>query len=234
MESVITQKEHTPVDKRAVFLLAAAGATLVVIFGVNLLHLLDNVIFRALHFTAYSLMIYNAAAAVVFFIYIPCLNAFLVRKTGFAPFARSDKPQPLSRTLILFGMAAVCVFVTAATLGFKFKLYYELGQDVAVLQMAATLVEYVRRLTQLLLAVVFMRIVDEAWTLLRPESKVPAAGIAFVLLYGVVEFFFYRSFGRNMFPYVYLAYNVVYAVMYYVGGRKVYTTFIPAAVLLVL
>lgn len=234
MESVITQKEHTPVNKRAVVLLAAAGVTLAVIFGVNLLHLLDNAILRALHISAYSLMIYNAAAAVLFFIYIPCLNAFLVRKTGFAPFARSDKPQPLHRTLILFGMTAVCVFVTAATIGFKFKLYYELGLDVAVIQMSAVLVEYVRRLTQLLLAIAFMRIVDEAWMSLRPDSRVPVAGIAFVLLYGVVEFFFYRYLGRDMFPYVYLAYNIVYAVMYYIGGRKVYTTFIPAAVMLVL
>lgn len=234
MESAVVQSKYTPETKRACILFGAALATLAVIFGVTVFHLLDEPIIRVLTVSAYAVMIYNAIAVVLFLLYIPFLNLFLVRHTGYAPFARSDEPLSLKRTLIIFGVAAVSVFVVSACIGFKFKVFYELGQNVAVIQMSAVLVEYVRRLVQLLLSVVFMSLVDEGYRTLCPDGKWPIGGIALVVVYGLIDFFVNRALGVGMFPYIYLIYNAVYALIYYIGGRKVYTTFIPAAVLLVL
>lgn len=234
MESVITQKEPMPVCRRVTVLFTAAAVTLAVVFGVNILHLLDGAITGVVHISTYTMMIYNAAVVVIFSAFIPCLNIFLKRQTDFAPFAKSEKPLSYKRTLIIFAITAVCIFVTSACIGFKFKVFYELGQDVAVIHMSAVLIEYVRRLLQLMIAIAFLRITDEAFSALFPASKIPVAGILFVLLYGVIDFFLYRALGRGLFSYVYLAYNVVYALFYYIGDRKLYTAFIPATVLLVL
>lgn len=233
MESVVTQKTTDPALKKARTFFLAAAVTLAVIFGVNIFHLLDSALIRATHVSAYAVMTFNAIATVIFAVYIPFLQRFVCKRTNFSPFGRNPQPLPLKSTLIIFGLSALTVFITSACIGFRFKLYYELGLNVAVIQMSAVLVQYVRRLLQLLLAIVVMSLAEQGYRTLAPDGKIPVGGIGFVLLYGIPEFVV-QILLSAVFPYVYLIYSLVYAVLFYIGGKRVYTTFIPAAVLLVL
>ena len=234
-----SQKERSETKTALLYLLFALIA-LAAIYVVQLFHFLEP-LFSDVHqgnFTSMFFYVFNVA------FWIPAIIAlsFCIKKfTGYNVFHKGTSELSLRRSLIIYAMVAVPIFIVSAVLGFNLKVVIELGTDLSAAQVATNGVMYVHGAVKLVLAIMIIELVQEAFgKLIKLKFKyaeyIPWGGIVLALTFGFLEVIVtsHTAFIPNTFMWLYLGFDLLYGIIYVVAKKNAFVAYFTSLILFIL
>lgn len=223
--------------KSAYKYLIFAAITFAGIYFAQIFHLFDPLFSRIYYGNLTTIFFY--ILNVFFWIpFIVVLYKQIRKRTGFCVFFRESTPLSLKRSLIIYACAVVPIFIVSAALGFQLKIVVELGKRVTGMQLITNASMYGHGAVKLILAVIFIELVQEAVELLykgKYSKQIPWGGIALALLFGFTEVIVaYASGAFTMFAWLYIAFDLLYGVIYLLGKKRFSLTFFVSLIIYIL
>ncbi len=217
--------------------LVFAAITLAGIYIAQLFHLLDP-LFDRIYYGNLTMVFFYACNAIFWVPFIIVLCRQAVKYTGYHPIRRTKKELTLKRSLIIYACTIVPIFIVSAALGFNIKIVYELGKRVTGMQLLSNAIMYVHGGVKLILAIIFLEFVQEAADLLykgKYHRRIPWGGFALALIYGFAEVIVsYASGGFSMFAWLYIAFDLLYGVIYLLSERNFPVTYFVSLIIYIL
>lgn len=211
--------------------------TLAGVYFVQIFHLFDPLFDRIYYGNVTTILFY--ACNVVFWIpFIVVLYRQIKKYTGFKIFRRSTAELSLKRSLVIYACAVVPILIVSAALGFELKIVFELGKRVTGMQLYTNAVMYAHGAVKLILAVIIIQLVQEAGELLYKGkycNLIPWGGIALCLIYGFAEVIVAYATGLfTMFAWLYIAFDLLYGIIYLLGKKNFFVTFFVSLIIYIL
>lgn len=235
----IAPKKTRAEEKRlAALYLIFAAAIVFCVYIVQFLHFMEKPLFSRIYYGNLPKLMYNACSIVVWVPMLVGIHLLLKKYTGRKAFHRSKHEISLKRILLLYACTLVPIFIVSAALGFKLKIVYELGSRITGVQAWSNASAYLYGGVKLLFFVIFIELVQETGELLyqgKYTSFIPWGGIAAMLIFGFGDVIVaYASGAGILFAWLYLAFDLVYGVIFLVSNRSYYVTFILSLIIFIL
>ncbi len=220
----------------AVFMIFAA-AIVFCVYIVQFFHFLEPLFYRV-YYGNLKKVFYNVLCVAAWVPMLVGVHLLLKKYTGMKAFRRYKRELPLKRSLLLFGSAVLSIFIVSACLGFELKPVQELGKRVTGVQLWSNASSYVQGGVKLLFYIIFIAVVQEAGELLytgKYSKFIPWGGIAAMLLFGFGDVIVaYATNSGVMFAWMYLAFNLIYGVLYLIADKSFYVTYIASLIIFIL
>ncbi len=183
--------------------------------------------------------IFFYACNVIFWIpFIVVLYKQIKKHTGYKVFRRNREEVSLKRSLIIYACALVPIFIVSAALGFEIKVVFELGKKVTGMQLTTNAIMYVHGAVKLILTVIIIELVQEAAQLLykgKYSEYIPFGGIAACLICGFTDVIVAYGTGLfTMFAWLYVAFNLLYGVIYLLSKKNFFVTYFVSLIIYIL
>lgn len=231
-------RTHDEEKKRAAVYLIFAAIVLAGIYIVQIFHVFDS-LFDRIYYGNLTTIFFYICNAVFWIPFIVLLYKFVYKYTGYKLFRKSD-PLPLKRSLIIYVCAVVPIFIVSAVLGFELKVVVELGKKVTGMQLATNAASYAHGAIKLILAVIFIELVQEAGQLLykgKYGNRIPWGGIALALSFGFAEVIVAYATGTStafLFSWMYIAFDLLYGIIYLLGEKNFFVTYFVSLIIYIL
>ncbi len=219
-----------------IYLLFALGA-LACVYIAQIFQLLSP-LYHYIYYGNVTTLLISVTQAIF---WIPCIVLLYwgVKKcTGYKLFRRTHQELSLKRSMIIYACAIVPIFVVSAVLGFELKVVFELGKRVTGMQLATNAVVYANGAVKLVLAVIMIELVQEAVELLykgKYAKQIPWGGIALALVFGFLEVIVaYGTHAYTTFAWLYIAFDLLYGVIYVLSKKNFYVTFFVSLIIYIL
>lgn len=214
-----------------------AAIALAGIYVVQIFHLFDP-LFARIYYGNLTRVFYYICNAVFWIPFIIVLNMQIFKHTGFRAIRRGREELSLKRSLVIYACTIVPIFVVSAILGFQLKVVYELGKRVTGIQLISNAVMYVHGGVKLIIAIIFMQLVQEAVDILykgKYAGLIPWGGIALAVIYGFAEVLAaYASGTYSLFMWLYIAFDLLYGVIYILSKRNFPVTYFVSLIIYIL
>lgn len=224
--------------KLAFTYLIFAAIILAGIYIVQIFHVF-NPLFDRVYYGNLTTIFYYICNVVVWIPFIVLLYKFVLKYTGLKLF-RKSAPLSLKRSLIIYVCAVVPIFIVSAVLGFELKVVVELGKKVTGMQLATNGASYAHGAVKLLLAVMFIELVQEAGQLLYKGkycNRIPWGGIALAVIFGFAEVIVAYTTGTTtafLFAWMYIAFDLLYGVIYLLSNKNFFVTYFVSLIIFIL
>ena len=192
---------------------------------------LEEPVFTRIFYGNLNTMFYHIACALFVFAFIWAFHRLKGRFTAFSPFEKVEGKLSTKRKLILYLMTVIPVFITGASLGFRFKLVYELGERVTGMTLLGNGVGYVHVAAKLLCVLYFIALIEAAFEgIYHSVRPIPVGGILALCTFGVGE----MIFNPSMFSLLYLFLIGYFGVVYIVSEKRFGVTYALALIMYIL
>lgn len=222
----------------ALLYLMFAFIALIAIYVVQFFHYLEP-LFSDVHqgdFTSIFFYCFNIA------FWIPAIAALAIcikKFTGYNVFHKGTSEIPLKRSLIIYALVAVPIFVVSAILGFELKVVFELGTKLSAAQVATNGVMYVHGAVKLVLGMMIIELVQEAFEKLfkfKYCEWIPWGGIVLALTFGFLEVIVtsHTAFIPNTFMWLYIGFDLIYGIIYVIAKKNAFVAYFTSLILFIL
>lgn len=175
--------------------------------------------------------------------WIPCIivEFVLVRKyCKINLFAMGKDKIPLKRSLIIYAIAFVTIFIISASLGFELKIVKELGKNVTQIKIITNASNYGYNAIKLIMATFIIELLQEAGELLWGDKHkyakfIPYGGIAVAVVYGGCEVIAaYALKMATVFTWVNIALYLIFGIIYLLSNKRFTITYFVSLVIFIL
>ena len=237
-EATALKRTRAEEKRLAALYMIFAAAIIFCVYVVQILHLLERPLFSRIYYGNLPKLMYNACSIILWVPMLVGVHLLLKKYTGRKAFHRSHREISLKRILLLYACTVVPIFIVSAALGFKLKIVYELGSRITGVQAWSNASAYLYGGVKLLFFVIFIELVQETGELLYKGEKsplIPWGGIAAMLIFGFGDVIVAYATGSGiMFAWLYLAFDLIYGVIFLVSNRSFYVTFILSLIIFIL
>lgn len=230
-----------PVNKKkqALIYILCAGIIFAGIYIVQLFNLLRP-LFRNVYYgnlTTVYFMIFCAS------FWVPFILAafFLIKKyVKVNLFIMGKGEIPFKRSLIIYAIAFITIFIISASLGFELKVVKELGKKVTKVKVITNGVTYGYNAIKLILATFIIELIQEAGELLWGDKHkyakyVPYGGITLALTFGFAEVIVaYALKTASVFTWVNIVFYLIYGVLYLLSNKRFTITYFVSLIIFIL
>ncbi len=156
---------------------------------------------------------------------------FVCKKLKIEIFSNKETKKqelPLWRLIILYALVIIPMFAVSVYLGFQIKIVYQLGMKVTsfkILENACEIGSWLSRMLFIVLFIHFIHLaVDKNFKFNKSffNKYFPFGGIFSILIFGLLDFFFFTSFPA----WFYLICTFWYGIIYLATNRKFLITYI--------
>lgn len=226
--------------KTALLYLLFALAALASIYVVQLFRFTAP-LFANVHQGDFTTIFYYGLNVAFWIPAIALLSHFIKKTTGYRVFHRGTSELSLRRSLVIYAMVAVPIFIVSAVLGFELKVVFELGTKLNTVQVATNGVMYAHGAVKLLLAVMIIELVQEAFgKLVKLKFKyaeyIPWGGIVLALTFGLLEVLVthHTPFIPDTFSWLYFGFDLLYGIIYVAAKKNTFVTYFTSLILFIL
>lgn len=234
----LRQKTRDEEKRLAAIYMIFAAAIVFCVYIAQLLHLLEEPLFSRVYYGNLKKLFFYISNIIVWIPMLVGVHLLLKKYTGYKAFHLSADELPLKRILLLYACTVVPIFIVSAALGFNLKIVYELGSRITGVQAWSNASAYLHGGVKLLFFVIFIAIVQEAGELLykgKHAKFIPWGGIACMLIFGFGDVIVAYATGSGvLFAWLYLAFDLLYGVIYLIGKKSYYVTFILSLIIYIL
>lgn len=214
-----------------------AAITIAVIYVVQVFRLFE-LLFQYAYRGNLSTVVYCIITVVCWIPAIILLYKFVLKTTGYKLFNRKNPPISFKRACIIYGSVLLSVLIISISLGFQFKVVYELNKNLMQLHIIKNAVLYAQGSAELILAVIALELVQEGAELLykgKGAKYIPWGGIALAITYGIGEVIVaYLTGGSIIFAWLMIAFCVLLGEIYLIGHKSFSVTLLCAILIYIL
>lgn len=209
----------------------AAGLLTIGVYAAELFRLLKKPLFSKVYYGNLNTTFFALSAAAYIALFMVLFHRKIKKRLQVSPFAKHHTPMPLSRKGILYCLTVLLILLTAAALGFHFKLIYELGERITGMTLLGNAVSYIYAAARLFGAMYLIFLVERGCDcLFTSRPPLPLGGLAAFLTFGVYELVFTSS----VFAVLYALLFLYDGILYLISGRRFGSTYALALLLYIL
>lgn len=210
---------------------AAAGLLTLGVYVSELFHLLEKPLFSRVYYGNLNTTFFALTAAVYIFLFVLLLHRCIKKRLKVSPFEKHPARMSLSRKALLYCLTVFPILLTAAFLGFHFKLIYELGERITGMTLLGNAVSYLFAGAKLFGAIYLIFLIERGCdALFVSRPPLPIGGAVALLTFGICELIFTSS----AFSLLYALLFLYDGILYLISGRRFGVTYSLALLLYVL
>lgn len=175
------------------------------------------------YYGIYGEITYYLIIAVIFAAFVIGATVYLQRTENIHIMEIQRERLPIKNASLALTLLAVTLFVMCASMGFKFKLEYEMGVGITSGRVLMNVGVHFYYGLHLWMGFIIMHTTQRACDLLIKDKCVPFGYIAFIVLYGLPELLL-ETFATGMFYSPHDTYAYVYFILLFSYGGVYYLT----------
>ena len=219
------------IRRLALRLFAAAGLLTLGVYVSELFHLLEKPLFSKVYYGNLNRTFFALTAAVYIFLFVLLLHRSIKKRLKVSPFEKHPARMSLSRKALLYCLTVVPILLTAAFLGFHFKLIYELGERITGMTLLGNAVSYLFAGAKLFGAIYLIFLIERGCdALFSSRPPLPIGGAIAFLTFGICEL----TFTSSAFSLLYALLFLYDGILYLISSRRFGVTYSLALLLYVL
>ena len=211
-------------DKKSIKYFLLSGILLICIYS-NVIAKVFNPIFDNIYYGNLTKMFEAVISAIIWGVEIGII-AFVYKKLNLQIFTDKEKKKAELQTwqiILLFIITLLPMLIISASIGWKVKIVYALGERVTLIGLLCNACEILAYAVRMVLMIMFIVSIQKGFeTIFKTKYLIPYGAIFAFLTFGIIDFFLLTMDLRIF----YLIVSLLYGIIYLVADRRFCITWI--------
>ena len=211
-------------DKKSIKYFLLSGILLICIYS-NVIAKVFNPIFDNIYYGNLTKMFEAVISAIIWGVEIGII-AFVYKKLNLQIFTDKEKKKAELQTwqiILLFIITLLPMLIISASIGWKVKIVYALGERVTLIGLLCNACEILAYAVRMVLMIMFIVSIQKGFeTIFKTQYLIPYGAIFAFLTFGIIDFFLLTMDLRIF----YLIVSLLYGIIYLVADRRFCITWI--------